>query len=73
VSDLPAADRVPFFDEVAKTGVSGGRVYDAHIGRVAQRASASLIVTENTRDFVRFSSESVRVMTAAELVHELGR
>ena len=71
VFDLPAAERAPFLEEVAKTRILGGRVNDAHIASVAQRAGAGVIVTENTRDFVRFSSERLRVMTAAGLCREL--
>ncbi|WP_269523496.1 type II toxin-antitoxin system VapC family toxin [Coraliomargarita parva] len=52
--------------EAAKQPVSGGRIYDFHIGRVALDAKASVIVTENKKHFLNFLKRGLPVCTAKE-------
>jgi predicted nucleic acid-binding protein len=59
------------FQEAAEDGVSGGRVYDAHLARVARQAGARLVVTDNKRHFLGLGRHGIRVLSAAELAGEL--
>jgi predicted nucleic acid-binding protein len=70
---LPAAVRGAFFAAAAGDGVSGGRVYDAHIAETARRAGAEVVVTDNRRHFVGLLRHGLRVLTAAEFAdaHDL--
>lgn len=70
VHQVDDALRVPFFKHAALEGVTGGRIYDAHIAEVARSARAEVIVTDNVRHFTPLSS--VRVVTTADFVSELG-
>jgi predicted nucleic acid-binding protein len=47
-------------------GVTGGRIYDAHIAAIARATGASVIVTDNRRHFVSALRHGIRVHTAAE-------
>ena len=68
VHDLPARDRLPMLTAVAQDGVSGGRVYDAHIAEVARAAGARVIVTDNRRHFMAALRHGLRVETPAEFL-----
>lgn len=70
VFDLPANARMAFLSSAAAERVAGGRLYDAHIARVARLARSAVIVTENVRHFQAVSG-GLRVLTSAEAVHEL--
>ncbi len=71
VHALPSAAREAFFDSVVAERLVGGRVYDAHIGEVALRAGARIVVTDNRRHFTSLLRHGVRVLTSEELVAEL--
>jgi predicted nucleic acid-binding protein len=68
VRDLPAGDRLPLLRAAAADGLTGGRIYDAHIADVARAAGARVIVTDNRRHFVAALRHGIRVETPAEFV-----
>ncbi len=70
VCELPVASREVFFATAAGDGVSGGRVYDAHIAETARQAGAAVVVTDNRRHFVGLLRYGLRVVTAAEFAGE---
>lgn len=72
VSDLPSEERRPLLAAAAAARVHGGRLYDLHIAEVARTAGASVVVTGNRRHFFSLLRYGVRVLTASELVDELG-
>jgi predicted nucleic acid-binding protein len=66
ILDLPPPGRLEFLQDCARAGVSGGRLYDAHIAAIARASRARLVVTENRRDFAAIErSGTVRVADAA--------
>jgi len=71
VHDLPAADRLPMLRAIARDGVIGGRVYDAHIGEIARAADADVVVTDNRRHFLSALRHGLRVETPAEFLANL--
>ncbi len=73
VHDLPATDRVPMLRAVARDGVAGGRIYDAHIAEVARAAGADVVVTDNRRHFLSALRYGLRVETPAEFLTRLKR
>jgi predicted nucleic acid-binding protein len=68
VHDLPARDRVPMLAAVARDGIAGGRVYDAHIAEIARAAGATVVVTDNRRHFLAALRHGLRVETPSEFV-----
>ena len=68
IHDLPAASRVAMLRAAAHDGITGGRVYDAHIAEVARGAGASVIVTDNRRHFLSALRYDMRVETPAEFL-----
>jgi predicted nucleic acid-binding protein len=68
IHDLPAADRLSMLRTAADDGVSGGRVYDAHIAETARAAGATVVVTDNRRHFLSALRYDLRVETPAEFV-----
>lgn len=66
VHDLPAADRLAMVAAAARDGVTGGRIYDAHIAEVARAAGAPVVVTDNRRHFLAALRHGIRVETPAE-------
>jgi predicted nucleic acid-binding protein len=68
VHDLPAADRVALVRALATDGISGGRIYDAHIVEIARAAGAGVVVTDNRRHFLSALRHHMRVETPAEFV-----
>jgi predicted nucleic acid-binding protein len=68
VHDLPAADRRGLLRAAAHDGITGGRVYDAHIAEIARAAEASVIVTDNRRHFLSALRHGIRVETPSEFL-----
>jgi predicted nucleic acid-binding protein len=71
VLDLPAGDRMTMLKGAAQEGMTGGRVYDAHIAHVARAAGATLIVTDNRRHFLASLRYGIRVETPTEFLSTL--
>ena len=71
VHGLPAGDRLPLLRAAARDGVSGGRIYDAHIAEVARAAAIEVIVTDNRRHFLTSLRHGIPVETPAEFVQAL--
>jgi predicted nucleic acid-binding protein len=68
VHDLPATERVSMLQAGARDGISGGRIYDAHIAEVARAAGATVVVTDNRRHFLSALRYDMRVETPAEFL-----
>ena len=68
VHDLPAADRTALLRAAAHDGITGGRIYDAHIADVARAAGAAVIVTDNRRHFLAALRHGIRVETPSEVL-----
>jgi len=68
VHDLPSSDRLPMLRTIARDGVIGGRIYDAHIGEIARAAGAEVVVTDNRRHFLSALRYGIRVETPAEFL-----
>lgn len=60
-----------FLPTASGAGVSGARVYDAHIAEVARRNGAKTVLTGNRRHFTVLLRHGVRVLTATEFASEL--
>ena len=73
LADLPASRRRGFLIGSSREGVTGGRVYDAHIGAVASASGARVVVTDNLRDFTGLERQGIRVLDAAGASQILGR
>jgi len=71
VNDLPAAVRGPMLQTSARDGISGGRIYDAHIAEIARAVGAAVIVTDNRRHFVSALRYDMRVETPSEFLAAL--
>ena len=68
VHDLPVADRMTLLHAAAHDGVTGGRIYDAHITEIARAAGAKVVVTDNRRHFVSALRYDMRVETPTEFL-----
>jgi predicted nucleic acid-binding protein len=68
VHDLPAPDRTGLLRALARDGITGGRIYDAHIAEVARAAQCGVIVTDNRRHFLAALRHGIRVETPPEFV-----
>jgi len=68
VRELPAGDRPSFLSSLVQEGISGGRIYDAHIAEVARAAGARAIITDNRRHFLVALKHGIRVETPAEFM-----
>jgi predicted nucleic acid-binding protein len=68
VLDLPQAARAPLVQMAARDGITGGRVYDAHIAEVARAAGAAVVVTDNRRHFISALRYGLRVETPTEFL-----
>ena len=68
VHDLPVGRRDDLLRAAAQDGVTGGRIYDAHIAEVARGAGADVIVTDNRRHFLAALRHGLRVETPAEFL-----
>ena len=76
IVDLPPVRRLEFLRDSGRSGVRGGRLYDAHIMTIARASRARLVVTENRRDFAGQQDESLRVVDTGEslkLIERPGR
>ena len=71
VVDLPASDRLAMLKAAAQEGMTGGRIYDAHIADVARAAGAAVIVTDNRRHFLASLRYGIRVETPTEFLATL--
>jgi predicted nucleic acid-binding protein len=71
IHDLPSGSRREFIESLARDGIVGGRTYDAHIAEVAVAAGASVVVTENRRDFVTLLRRGIAVLGARETLDRL--
>lgn len=71
VHDQPPADRAGLLNAVARDGIAGGRIYDAHIAEVARAAKAVVIVTDNRRHFLAALRHGIKVETPLEFLGAL--
>jgi predicted nucleic acid-binding protein len=68
VHDLPPGNRAPMLLAVARDGIAGGRIYDAHIAEVARSVRCDVVVTDNRRHFLSALRYGMRVETPAEFL-----
>ncbi len=68
VHDLAPPERLSLLAAAARDGISGGRIYDAHIAEVARAAGAGVIVTDNRRHFLSALRYDLRVETPTEFL-----
>ena len=68
VLDLPHDGQRSFLQALAQQGITGGRVYDAHIAEIARSAGATVIVTDNRKHFLSALRYGIRVDTPSEYV-----
>jgi predicted nucleic acid-binding protein len=68
VHDLPTGDRAAMLLAVARDGIAGGRIYDAHIAEVARAVRSQVVVTDNRRHFFSALRYGMRVETPAEFM-----
>ena len=66
VHELPSGDRTKLLHAAVQDGVTGGRIYDAHIAEIARAEGATVIVTDNRRHFVSALRHGIRVETPAD-------
>ena len=71
VVELPPAERTAMLRAAAQDGMTGGRIYDAHIAHVARTAGAIVVVTDNRRHFLASLRYGIRVETPAEFLSSL--
>lgn len=65
VAQLSDSERLDFLDEAVRERVTGGRIYDAHLARIARHAGAKAMITENVRHFSALERFSVAVLDSA--------
>jgi predicted nucleic acid-binding protein len=68
VHDLPSGDRATLLRDAVQDGITGGRIYDAHIAEIARAAGATVVVTDNRRHFLSSLRHAIRVETPSEFV-----
>jgi predicted nucleic acid-binding protein len=68
VHDLPSNARMTMVQTAARDGVTGGRIYDAHIAEIARSAGAAVVITDNRRHFIASLRHGIRVETPAEFL-----
>jgi predicted nucleic acid-binding protein len=73
VHDLPATARASMINAAAHDGMTGGRIYDAHIAEVARAVKSETIVTDNRRHFISALRYGIRVETPAEFLAGMKR
>jgi hypothetical protein len=66
VLDLPQDRRADLFGAAMRMRVTGGRLYDLHIGEVARAAECRCVVTENPRHFAGLEAHGIRVLSCGE-------
>jgi hypothetical protein len=72
VCDLPAAARPSLLRAAVQDRLAAGRVYDTHIAQVARSSGAAAVITESRRDSISLLRHGPSVLTAAELISDLG-
>ena len=73
VLELAFKRRRSFFNDAAREGVRGGRLYDAHIAAIARASGSKVVVTENIPHFAGLEAAGIRVWTPAGLLSALRR
>ncbi|MGC9452956.1 MAG: hypothetical protein ACP5I4_16080 [Oceanipulchritudo sp.] len=68
---LPENHRRAFLLDAVAGHIAGGRIYDAHIGYIAMRMGASVIVTENKKHFNTVLNKGLPVLSAREYLDSL--
>jgi predicted nucleic acid-binding protein len=71
IHDLPSTGRLAMLRAAAHDGITGGRIYDAHIAEAARATGASVIVTDNRRHFLSALRYDMRVETPAEFLDSI--
>ena len=71
IDDLPDRSRLQLLHAAARDGVTGGRIYDAHIAEVARAVGATVVVTDNRRHFISALRYGMRVETPSEFLAEI--
>jgi len=71
VFGLPDDLQRSFLRSLAQQGITGGRIYDAHIAEVARHAGATVIVTDNRKHFLAALRYGIRVDTPSEYASSL--
>lgn len=72
IAQLPAEQLSQILRTTLAERIVGGRIYDLHIAEIARSSGADTVVTNNRRHFVSLLRHGIRVLTAAELIEELG-
>jgi len=73
VEALPAISRRDLLSGAAHDGITGGRIYDAHIAEVARASGAKVVVTDNRRHFLGALRHGLRVETPGEFMVAMKR
>ena len=73
VHDLPGTNLGAFIEVSVRDGITGGRIYDAHIAEVARIAGASVVVTDNRRHFLTALRHGLRIASPREFLSSLDR
>lgn len=68
ILQLPGKAIRPFLRKSALGEIRGGRLYDAHIGEIANAHGVEAVVTENPRDFALLLQNGIPVMRASEFI-----
>lgn len=68
VKDLPAEARLTLLAAASQDGITGGRIYDAHVAEVARASGTTVIVTDNRRHFMAALRHGMRVETPGEFL-----
>lgn len=68
---LEAQGKDSFFLEAMQHKITGGRIYDYHIGMIALTSGASVIVTNNKKHFLHFETLGLPVRSDTEYLDML--
>ena len=71
IHELPTSARLPMLTSASRDGITGGRIYDAHIAEVARAAGAPVVVTDNRRHFLSALRYGIRIETPSEFIAAL--
>jgi len=71
IHELPTSARLPMLMAAGRDGITGGRIYDAHIAEVARAVGAPVVVTDNRRHFLSALRYGIRVETPTEFMAAL--
>ena len=64
IHQLPKKAGKGFFQAAVADQMTGGRIYDAHIGEIALQNNATTLVTENKKHFQAVQDRGIPVLTA---------